>query len=115
MVTGGVTKRETAESALADGDVAMIGIARAMGYNPNIPNDWELGENLHVPLPVVKWKNPLFKGLANMAMTKMNLYRMGDGLPPKNKPSPLFSTAKQQMKQAAQTKQYKKWLETRGA
>jgi len=115
MVTGGVTKCQTAEEALADGQVAMIGIARAMGYNPNIPNDWELGQNLHVALPIVKWKNPLFKGLANMAMTKMNLYRMGDGLPPKAKPSPLFSMVKQQLKQSSQTKRYKKWLETRGS
>ena len=115
MVTGGVTKRQTAEDALADGQVAMIGIARAMGYNPNIPNDWELGQNLHVPLPVVNWKNPLFKGLANMAMTKMNLYRMGDGHPPKVSPSPLLSSIKQQIKNSAQTKRYKKWLETRGA
>jgi len=92
MVTGGVTKMETAETALAEGDVAMIGIARAMGYNPSIPNDWKAGNNLHVSLPVVKWKNPLFKGLANMAMTKMNLYRMGDGQRPKTKPSPLIST-----------------------
>ena len=113
MVTGGVTKRGTAEDALADGQVAMIGSARAMGYNPNIPNDWELGQNLHVPLPVVKWKNPLYKGLANMAMTKMNLYRMGDGQPPKMKPSPFFSTLKQQIKNGAQTKRYKRWLETR--
>ena len=113
MVTGGVTKRQTAEDALADGQVAMIGIARAMGYNPNIPNDWELGQNLHVSLPVVNWKNPLFKGLANMAMTKMNLYRMGDGLPPKAKPHPLISTIKQQAKNSGQTKRYKKWLETR--
>jgi 2,4-dienoyl-CoA reductase-like NADH-dependent reductase (Old Yellow Enzyme family) len=115
MVTGGVTKRQTAEDALADGQVAMIGIGRAMGYNPNIPNDWKRGENLHVPLPVVKWKNPLFKGLANMAMTKTNLYRMGNGLPPKTSPSPLFSTLKQQAKNNAQTKRYKKWLETRSA
>ena len=113
MVTGGVTKRATAEDALDDGQVAMIGIARAMGYNPNIPNDWKAGENVHVPLPVVKWKNPLFKGLANMAMTKMNLYRMGDGHSPKASPSPLFSTVHQQMKNSAQTKRYKKWLDTR--
>jgi len=113
MVTGGVTKMETAETALAEGDVAMIGIARAMGYNPSIPNDWKAGNNLHVSLPVVKWKNPLFKGLANMAMTKMNLYRMGDGQRPKTKPNPLISTVKQQMKQSGQTKRYKKWLEER--
>ena len=113
MVTGGVTKRETAEQALAEGDVAMIGIARAMGYNPNIPTDWKAGNNLHVPLPVVSWKNDLFKGLANMAMTKMNLYRMGDGLAPKASPRPLISTIKQQLKQSAQTKRYKTWLAER--
>ncbi|MEP3889202.1 MAG: NADH:flavin oxidoreductase/NADH oxidase family protein [Hellea sp.] len=113
MVTGGVTKRETAEHALSDGSVAMIGIARAMGYNPDLPKDWKAGERLQVMLPVVKWKNPLFQGLANMAMTKMNLYRMGDGHPPKANPSPLFSTVKQQIKNSAQTKRYKKWLEMR--
>ena len=114
MVTGGVTKRQTAETALAEGSVDIIGIARAMGYNPNIPKDWKAGENLHVPLPVVKWKNDLFKGLANMAMTKMNLYRMGDGLPPQASPRPLLSSIKQQLKQNAQTKRYKKWLAERG-
>jgi len=113
MVTGGVTKRETAEQALADDSVAMIGIARAMGYNANLPNDWKNGHKLHVPLPVVKWKNNLFKGLANMAMTKMNLYRMGDGLPPRAAPRPFISTIKQQMKQSAQTKRYKRWLAER--
>ncbi|WP_409432925.1 NADH:flavin oxidoreductase/NADH oxidase family protein [Litorimonas sp. RW-G-Af-16] len=113
MVTGGVTKRKTAEAALATGDVDMIGIARAMGYNPNLPNDWKAGQNLHVALPVVGWKNPLFKGLANMAMTKMNLYRMGDNKPPKAKPSPLVSTLKQQIKQARQTARYKAWLQDR--
>jgi len=50
-----------------------------------------------------------------MAMTKMNLYRMGDSHPPKKSPSPLISTIKQQAKNSAQTKRYKKWLETRGA
>ena len=42
MVTGGVTKRQTAEDALADGQVAMIGIARAMGcllYTSPSPRD----------------------------------------------------------------------------
>lgn len=110
MVTGGVTKKQTADAALAAKDVALIGIARAMGYNPNIPNDWKAGRNLHVALPVVSSKSALFKGLANMAMTKMNLYRMGDGHMPKAKPSPLKSVISQQMKQASQTKRYKKWL-----
>jgi len=35
------------------------------------------------------------------------------GHSPKASPSPLFSTVHQQMKNSAQTKRYKKWLETR--
>ena len=45
-----------------------------------------------------------------MAMTKMNLYRMGDGKPPHTKQNPLFATVKQQLINAKQTKRYKKWL-----
>lgn len=115
MVTGGVTKRQTAEDALAEGDVDIIGIARGFGYNPNIPKDWEAGENLQVHVPQVSWKNDLMKGLANMAMTKMNLYRMGEGRPPQRSPRPLISSVKQQIKQAKQTKIYKKWLEERSS
>ena len=115
MLTGGVTKRSSVESALKSGDVEMIGIARAMGYNPNIPNDWKEGKNLEVALPEVNWKNPLFKGLANMAMTKMNLYRMGDGRFPLRKPKPLLSVIAQQIKNSLQTKRYKKWLENRSS
>jgi len=85
-----------------------------MGYNANLPKDWKDGKNLHVQLPVVTWKNDLFKGLANMAMTKMNLYRMGEGHPPKAAPRPFISTVKQQLKQSAQTKRYKQWLAKRG-
>jgi len=115
MVTGGVTKRSSVESALKSGDVEMVGIARAMGYNPNIPNDWKEGKNLEVALPEVNWKNPLFKGLANMAMTKMNLYRMGDGRSPRANPRPLPSVLIQQIKNSLQTKRYRKWLESRSS
>ncbi len=110
MVTGGVTKRETAEMALADAGVDIIGIARAMGFNAKLPGDWQAGQNLEQPLPEVSWKNPMYRALALMAMTKMNLYRMGDGKPPHKKQSPLFATIKQQLKNAAQTKRYKEWL-----
>lgn len=111
MVTGGVTQKQTAADALAAGDVALIGLARAMAYNPNLPNDWQAGKNLSTHIPEASWKNKALKALAGMAMTKMNLYRMGDGHAPKPKPSPLFSSIRQQLKQSAQTRRYKKWLE----
>ena len=112
MVTGGVTKRETAQAALAEGGVDIVGIARAYGYNPNIAADWQAGVNTAIALPVIKSKNTTFKALAGMGMTKANLYAMGDGGLPKSDRSPLWSVIRQQMRQSAQTKQYRKWLES---
>ena len=113
MVTGGVTKRETAAAALSDGKVDIIGIARAFGFNAHIPADWKAGKNLHIPLPDIKSKNKTFRVLAGMSLTKENLYRMGTGRSPKNNQSPLWAVIKGQVRQAKQTKRYKKWLSSR--
>lgn len=114
MVTGGVTKLETAQAALTDGGVDIIGIARSYGYNANLAADWAAGDNTHVPLPVIKSKNKTFKVLASMAMTKENLYRMGDGQPPRKKQNALLAVIRGQIRQAKQTKRYKKWLNSGG-
>ena len=46
-----------------------------------------------------------------MAMTKQQLYRLGDGLPLKKKQNALLALVGQQMKTARLTKRYKAWLE----
>lgn len=115
MVTGGVTKLETAEEALATGAVEIIGIARAFGYNAHIPANWEAGKNTEVTLPAIRSKNKTFKVLAGMAMTKENLYRMGTGELPKPKYNALLAVIRGQIRQAKQTKVYRKWLDSRGA
>jgi len=113
MVTGGITKKETAEMALNTGAVEIVGIARAFGFNPHIARDWQAGENLDVILSQSKSKNKTMRVLSGMAMTKANLYAMGNGKMPKAKMSPLLSIIKQQVKQGKQTKTYRKWLESR--
>lgn len=112
MVTGGVTRKETAEMAVREG-VDIVGMARAMAYNPNLPKDWKAGKNLTTVLPVVRWKNKALKSLAQMALTKEQLNRMGAGLPVKSKQRPLIATIQQQLKQAKQTQRYKAWLAKR--
>jgi len=113
MVTGGVTKKETADMALETGAVEIVGIARAFGFNAHLPSDWENGENLEVALPLSKSKNKTFRVLSGMAMTKANLYAMGNGKMPKMKMSPLLAIIRQQRKQGKQTKTYRKWLDSR--
>lgn len=113
MVTGGVTRRETAETVIDSGDVDIVGIARAFGFNPALPNDWIAGQKLDVAIHKANWKNKALQGLATMALTKAQLYRLGDGKPVKKKQSPLFATIRQEMRKSAQTKRYKKWLGAR--
>lgn len=113
MVTGGVTKLETAQAALDTGSVEIIGIARAFGFSAHLPRDWKDGKATAVELPVIKSKNKLFKVLAGMSMTKENLYRMGTGTLPKSRFNALLAVIKGQIRQAKQTKRYKRWLDTR--
>jgi 2,4-dienoyl-CoA reductase-like NADH-dependent reductase (Old Yellow Enzyme family) len=113
MVTGGVTKRKTAENALNEAGVDMVGIGRALAYNPKLIADWQAGESLEVTIGRADWKNKAMGSLAGMAMTKQQLYRLGDGLPIKRKQSPLLALIGQQVKTGKLTKRYKAWLEAK--
>ena len=48
MVTGGIRRRAIAEAALAPergrAGVAMVGLAQALAYAPDLPNRWQAGE-----------------------------------------------------------------------
>ena len=111
MVTGGITKRETAEMVMQSGAVEIVGIARAYGFNPHIARDWQAGNSPEITMPLSNSKNKTFKVLSGMAMTKANLYAMGNGKMPKVKMSPLMAVIKGQIKQGKLTKQYRAWLE----
>ena len=100
MVTGGVTKKATAEDALAAGSVDMVGIARAYAYAPHLAKDWAQGVE-KIDLPVVGFKNKLLTALGTMSLTKTQLFLIAAGDSPKPKASPLLSI-------------YKQWLSAQG-
>ena len=111
MVTGGVTKRDTAENALGEAGVDMVGIARAFAYNPKLVSDWKADKSRHIKIARAEWKDKAIASLAGMAMTKQQLYRLGDGLPLKSKQNALFALLGQQIKTGKLTKRYKAWLD----
>ena len=110
MVTGGVTKYETVEQALAGGGADIVGIAKAMAYAPALPNQWQAGENLNIAMPNLSWKNKLLKVMAGMAMTKEQLHLMGAGKPPKLKQNAVLVIIKDRLRLRGLTKRYQKWL-----
>ena len=113
MVTGGITRLETAEAALAQDEhgfgVALLGIARALASDPDLPRHWREGRHLEADLPEVGWSNPSLRGLATMGMTKAQLERMAKGKAPGDGGSPLAAIIADQWRTASRARQYRKW------
>ena len=112
MVTGGILRRSVAENALEKNEagfaVAMLGIARGMAFQPDLPNRWRAGD-FDIDLPEVNWKNKTFAALAVMAVTKVQLNRVASGKIPKKEVSPFWSLLADQFKTKQKTKRYRKW------
>ncbi|WP_299269309.1 NADH:flavin oxidoreductase/NADH oxidase family protein [uncultured Psychrosphaera sp.] len=109
MTTGGIYKFGTAKTVLAQG-VDLVGIATALALQPDLPNRWQLGKNVEVATPQVKWKNKTFRSLAIMALVKRNLRRIGAGKKTSSKLSPFFTLILDQIRTAKLVKRYQKLL-----
>lgn len=114
MVTGGITRRDTIEQALATDAIDLVGIARALIVTPDLPNRWKADEDVSGSVQTVSWKNKAFRSVANMALAKANLRRLSRGQAPKISINPVLASLVQQKNQAMQTKRYKAWLERSG-
>jgi len=114
MVTGGITKRSVAEDALnerAGISIDMLGIARALAYEPSLPTKWRHEQSLEVALPIVDWKNKTLGALASMAITKAQLTRMAKGKLPKPNMFPFLALLIGQIKTKLRTREYRAWRE----
>ena len=119
MVTGGITKLEVAEAALAEDEhgfgVQILGIARALAADPALPKHWQAEKNTDVPLPEANWSNASLKGLATMALTKAQLERMAKGKSPGDGGAPFFALLADQYRAAKRAKKYRQWRQASAA
>lgn len=112
MVTGGITKRSVAIDALNERggiSIDMLGVARALAYEPSLPNKWKQDQALEISLPIVNWKNKTLGALASMAITKAQLTRMAAGKLPNGSMHPFLALVKGQIKTKLRTRQYRAW------
>ncbi len=109
MTTGGVRRLKAVEEVLRN-HVELVGIASAIACVPDLPNQWQSDPEVYVKLPKVMWKDKTLAGLANMAMVRRQLQRLGKGKKPLVKPSPIFSLLKDQIRLAKLTKRYRKFV-----
>lgn len=113
MVTGGIRKRSVAVDALQNTDhafgVSVLGIARAMAFQPDLANQWQADRSLEITVPDVNWKSKPLAGLATMAVTKAQLERLASDKAPKPDVSPLLALIMDRLRTSKRAKRYRQW------
>jgi 2,4-dienoyl-CoA reductase-like NADH-dependent reductase (Old Yellow Enzyme family) len=113
MVTGGISRKQIAETVLESG-VSLVGVATALALHPNLPNDWKENRNPISNLPLPNWKSKTLVGLATMAMVRYQLQRLAEKKAPKVTIYPWFRLLADQLRLAHLTKRYRRWMEKSG-
>jgi 2,4-dienoyl-CoA reductase-like NADH-dependent reductase (Old Yellow Enzyme family) len=107
MITGGIKRLKVVNDVL-DSNIDLVGIASALAFNPALVNEWEVKQETLGYIPATSWKDKTLSGLANMALVKRQLRRLGKGDSPKVNSSPLITLIIDQVRAAKLTKRYRK-------
>ncbi|MDN3391848.1 MAG: NADH:flavin oxidoreductase/NADH oxidase family protein [Enterobacterales bacterium] len=106
MTTGGISRLSIANNVIESG-VALVGIATALAYQPNLPNKWQNEPLQLAVLPSVTWQDKTLAGLATMALVKRQIRRLGQGKPVRTNASPIFTLISDQLRSVKLTKRYR--------
>jgi 2,4-dienoyl-CoA reductase-like NADH-dependent reductase (Old Yellow Enzyme family) len=109
MLTGGITRRETAEAVLASG-VALIGVATAMAVTPDLPDRWRAGLEAAERLEPVTWSDKTLASAASMSLVRHQMRRITRGQDPTGKTHPLYALVCDQRTQRRALGRYRAWL-----
>ncbi|MEU6763939.1 NADH:flavin oxidoreductase/NADH oxidase family protein [Streptomyces sp. NPDC046853] len=109
MLTGGITRRATAETVLAGG-VALVGIGTALAVTPDLPARWRDGGEAGRQLRPVAWSNKALASAATMAQVRHQLNRMARGSDPRPGTHPAYALVSEQRKQRRALRSYRSWL-----
>ncbi|MEZ0052366.1 2,4-dienoyl-CoA reductase-like NADH-dependent reductase (Old Yellow Enzyme family) [Mycobacterium sp. MAA66] len=114
MLTGGITRRATAEQVLDHG-VAVAGIGTALAVTPDLPQRWRNGAEATQALRPVRWSDTQLASAAGMAQVRQQLRRISRGVQPKTSTHPLMALACDQLIAQRALRNYRGWLKARRA
>jgi 2,4-dienoyl-CoA reductase-like NADH-dependent reductase (Old Yellow Enzyme family) len=112
MLTGGISRRETAVEVLASG-VTLIGMGTAIAVTPDLPNRWGAGLEATDRLRPVTWSDTTLASAASMSLVRHQMRRMTRGQDPTGKTHPLRALVCDQRTQRRALGRYRAWLEAR--
>lgn len=113
MLTGGISRRDTAERVLAN-DVAVIGMGTAIATTPDLPNRWRAGGEATGRLRPVTWSDKALASMASMAQVRHQMRRMAAGKDPALGVGPARALMADQWVQRRALRSYAAWLASRG-
>jgi 2,4-dienoyl-CoA reductase-like NADH-dependent reductase (Old Yellow Enzyme family) len=112
MLTGGITRRETAEKVLANG-IELVGMATAIAVTPDLPDRWRAGREASERLKQVGWSDSTLASAGSMALVRHQMRRITRGKRPTGKTHPVHALICDQRAQRRALGRYRTWLESR--
>ncbi|MFJ8096527.1 NADH:flavin oxidoreductase/NADH oxidase family protein [Streptomyces griseofuscus] len=109
MLTGGITRRDTAERVL-DSGVAIIGMGTALAVTPDLPDRWRHGREADDQLRPVAWSDKALASAAGMAQVRHQMRRIARGSRPTPNTHPAIALISEQRKQRRALRRYRAWL-----
>ncbi|MFE5733634.1 NADH:flavin oxidoreductase/NADH oxidase family protein [Streptomyces sp. NPDC056528] len=109
MLTGGITKRATADKVL-DSGVAVIGMGTALAVTPDLPARWRQGREADRHMRPVTWSDKALASAASMAQVRHQMRRLARGSSPKPGTHPAIALISERRKQRVALRNYRSWL-----
>ncbi|TDD39111.1 NADH:flavin oxidoreductase/NADH oxidase family protein [Saccharopolyspora elongata] len=109
MLTGGITRRDTAEKVLASG-VALVGMGTALAVTPDLPGRWRDGREADRQLRPVTWSDKALASTASMAQVRHQMRRIARGTKPTPGTHPAYALVCEQLQQRRALRRYRAWL-----
>ncbi|MFJ4471656.1 NADH:flavin oxidoreductase/NADH oxidase family protein [Streptomyces sp. NPDC089424] len=109
MLTGGITRRDTARKVL-DSGVALVGMGTALAVTPDLPDRWREGREADGQLRPVTWSDKALASAAGMAQVRHQMRRIARGSRPTPGTHPALALLSERRRQRRALRRYRAWL-----
>ncbi|MER5689847.1 NADH:flavin oxidoreductase/NADH oxidase family protein [Streptomyces sp. NPDC002205] len=109
MLTGGITRRATADKVL-DSGVAVVGMGTALAITPDLPSRWRQGREADRHMRPVTWSDKALASAASMAQVRNQMRRIARGSNPKPGTHPAVALISERRRQRVALRSYRAWL-----
>lgn len=109
MLTGGITRLQTAEDVLAN-NVAVVGMGTALAVTPDLPSRWRESLGVAGALKPVTWSNKALSSMAAMAQVRYQMRRIAAGKKPALRVGAAHALLADQRVQRQALRRYSRWL-----